>query len=153
MEQVVKRLGRRIRELRIERGFKSQEKFADFCGVDRTFMGHLETGRRDFRLSTIVRVANALDVPVAELFVEPGTAERRHPRRSGHEFAVSRKRILDTAATLEAAARTLKEVAGTERPKRQSVRECVEPVLKRSRRKIKVTRLPLIRRKNIKTKQ
>jgi transcriptional regulator with XRE-family HTH domain len=116
-------LGLRIRELRIRRGFTSQEKFADYCGVDRTFAGHLETGRRDFRLSTIIRVANALDVPIAELFLEPGSvgsaaAKSTQMRKSG--AGVERKRILETAATLEMAARTLKEIAGMEPAKRPS---------------------------------
>jgi hypothetical protein len=73
-------------------------------------MGHLETGRRDFRLSTIIRVAEALDVPVAELFLEPGSGEtaEQAPRLGA---GVERKRILETATTLETAARTLKQLA------------------------------------------
>lgn len=113
VEQVLKRLGERIRELRLERGFKSQEKFADFCGMDRTFMGHLETGRRDFRLSTIIRVADALDIPIAELFMAPesDTKGKRTSRRLGKSNGIDRKRILEAAANLEAAAKTLREVA------------------------------------------
>lgn len=123
METVLKRLGLRIRELRIRRGFTSQEKFADHCGVDRTFAGHLETGRRDFRLSTIIRVAHALDVPIAELFLEPGdvgSVAAKSAQRRKSRAGVERKRILETAATLEVAARTLKEIAATEPPKRPS---------------------------------
>jgi transcriptional regulator with XRE-family HTH domain len=112
LEQVLKRLGERFRELRVERGFKSQEKFAAFVGVDRTFMGHLETGRRDFRLSTIIRLADALDVAVAELFLEPGTSISGQKAPKIRRSAIERRRILETAADLERAAKTLKEVAG-----------------------------------------
>jgi transcriptional regulator with XRE-family HTH domain len=123
VEQILKRLGQRIRELRIERGFTSQEKFADHCGVDRTFAGHLETGRRDFRLSTIIRIAEALNVPIAELFLEPGnvTAQTAPSERPKSNSVAQRRRILETAATLEAAARTLKQLAAPiETPKRSS---------------------------------
>ncbi len=88
-------------------------------------MGHLETGRRDFRLSTIVRVAEALDVAVADLFLEPGrgpTAQRPSQRRE-LGAGLERKRILETAAALEGAARTLKELSGVQTPKRRKTND------------------------------
>lgn len=54
------------------RGFASQEALAEHLGMHRTFIGHLETGRKDFRLSTLIRVAEALDVELAELFRASG---------------------------------------------------------------------------------
>jgi hypothetical protein len=32
-------------------------------------MGHIETGKKDFRLSTIIRISNALNVTLSDLFV------------------------------------------------------------------------------------
>jgi transcriptional regulator with XRE-family HTH domain len=64
----LKRLGNHIREIRIQRGFKSQEEFADYCKLHRTFVGHLETRRKDFRLTTIIRVAEVLGLTMQELF-------------------------------------------------------------------------------------
>jgi transcriptional regulator with XRE-family HTH domain len=109
LETVLKRLGQRLRELRIQRGFTSQEKFADYLGVNRSFMGHVKTGRRDFRLSTVIRLADALGVPVADLFLEPGTGAggQKHSRRRKLVVDMERKRIPETAAMLESAARTL----------------------------------------------
>src|SRR5580700_9020870 len=52
----------------MKRGFASQEAFADYLKVHRTFVGHLETGRKDFRLTTLIRIAEALEVPLADLF-------------------------------------------------------------------------------------
>lgn len=69
MEQIFRRLGQRIRDVRVQRGFASQEAFADYLKVHRTFVGHLETGRKDFRLTTLIRIAEALEVPLADLFV------------------------------------------------------------------------------------
>lgn len=53
----------------MQRGFTSQEALADYLKVHRTFVGHLETGRKDFRLTTLIRIAEALEVPLAELFI------------------------------------------------------------------------------------
>ena len=65
MEDTLRRLGQRIRELRIARGFKSQEEFADYCKMHRTFLGHLETGRKDFRLTTVIRHRPSIGCNVA----------------------------------------------------------------------------------------
>ena len=53
----------------MKRGFASQEALADYLKVHRTFVGHLETGRKDFRLTTLIRIAEALEVPLADLFI------------------------------------------------------------------------------------
>ncbi|MFY9727246.1 MAG: helix-turn-helix transcriptional regulator [Bryobacteraceae bacterium] len=84
MDDILKQLGQRIREIRIRRGFASQEAFADYCKMHRTFIGHLETGRKDFRLTTIIRVADALGTTLAELFAglergQPFKSKRTHP--------------------------------------------------------------------------
>jgi transcriptional regulator with XRE-family HTH domain len=84
VDDILKRLGQRIREIRIRRGFASQEAFADYCKMHRTFIGHLETGRKDFRLTTIIRVADALGTTLAELFAglergQPFKSKRTHP--------------------------------------------------------------------------
>jgi len=60
-------LGRRIRELRSKHGW-TQEQFAEYCGLHRTYMGHVERGEKNVSLSTVARVANALGVGIAALF-------------------------------------------------------------------------------------
>jgi transcriptional regulator with XRE-family HTH domain len=62
-----RRLGQRIRELRIKQGFDSQDAFSEFMGLHRTVVGFWETGRKDLRLSTLLRVAEALGVTLSEL--------------------------------------------------------------------------------------
>ena len=66
-EPLLKALGRRIRELRTERGY-SQEGFADKCGVHRTFMGTVERGESNLSFQNIVKVAASLDVTLSALF-------------------------------------------------------------------------------------
>ncbi|MFD5601415.1 helix-turn-helix domain-containing protein [Leucobacter sp. NPDC058333] len=72
--------GRRLRELRAEGGWTSQEAFALHAGLDRTYVSGIESGRRNPTLDVLVRVAGALNVPVSELFtlvtVEMGVAAR-----------------------------------------------------------------------------
>lgn len=61
------KFGKKIRELRKERGF-SQEGFADEVGLDRTYMGGIERGERNIATLNIIRIAKALRVEVGELF-------------------------------------------------------------------------------------
>ena len=46
-DELQKALGRRVRQLRLKKGY-SQEAFADHCGVHRTFMGTIEARRDEF---------------------------------------------------------------------------------------------------------
>ena len=59
--------GRNLREARKARGF-SQEGFAHAVDLDRTYIGGIERGERNPGLKVIVRIADALDLDVSELF-------------------------------------------------------------------------------------
>jgi XRE family transcriptional regulator, regulator of sulfur utilization len=54
--------GQAIRELREERGI-SQEAFALKSSIDRSHYGGMERGERNPSLTSIIKIANALDVP------------------------------------------------------------------------------------------
>jgi transcriptional regulator with XRE-family HTH domain len=60
-------LARRIRTLRERRGL-TQEDFAARCGISVSFASLLERGERSPSYETLVQVAAALGVPLAELF-------------------------------------------------------------------------------------
>ncbi|MGH9865104.1 MAG: helix-turn-helix domain-containing protein [Candidatus Acidiferrales bacterium] len=66
-QQVKKRFGARVREIRKQKGF-SQETLALVCELDRTYVGGVERGERNISLVNIHKIATALGVPVAELF-------------------------------------------------------------------------------------
>jgi transcriptional regulator with XRE-family HTH domain len=66
---LLRALGQRIRELRTEQGY-SQEGFADKCGVHRTFMGTVERGESNLSFQNILKVATALGVTLASLFMD-----------------------------------------------------------------------------------
>lgn len=67
MQEVHKRLGRRIAELRKKRGF-SQEAFAHECGFHRAYMGAVERGEKNITLAMTNKVAKALKISLSELF-------------------------------------------------------------------------------------
>ncbi len=59
--------GARVRLLRLKAGL-SQEKLADICGLDRTYVGGIERGERNPSLKIILGVATALRVQPSVLF-------------------------------------------------------------------------------------
>lgn len=50
----------------------SQEQLADRCGLHATEISRLERGVREPRLSTIVRLARALEIPPSQLLADVG---------------------------------------------------------------------------------
>ncbi len=65
-ENAQKRLGKTVRAKRKELGY-SQESFASYCGVHRTYMGAVERGERNISLLNIIRIANELKLKPSEL--------------------------------------------------------------------------------------
>jgi transcriptional regulator with XRE-family HTH domain len=61
------KLGKKIRELRKEKGF-SQENFAYEVGLDRTYMGSVERGERNIAALNLIRIAKTLKIEIGELF-------------------------------------------------------------------------------------
>jgi len=59
-------LGREIRRHRNEKGL-SQEKLAELAGLNRNYIGFVERAERSPRVTTIFRIARALDMHPADL--------------------------------------------------------------------------------------
>jgi transcriptional regulator with XRE-family HTH domain len=68
------RVGRRIKELRQEKGW-SQQLLADHAELERAHLSRLEEGRREAGLRVLERIARALDVDVEDL-VRRGPVKR-----------------------------------------------------------------------------
>lgn len=83
MEPVKRRFGRRIRALREAKGW-SQEGFAEECGLHRTYIGGIERGERNVGLVNVERIALALGVSIADLFIEKTGAGKISRARRGH---------------------------------------------------------------------
>ena len=84
---VVTQFGSRLRAVREATGI-SQERLAHICGLDRTYIGVIERGKKNPSLVTIVRIATGLQVDPAELVrglgsdEEPPASHRGEGRRS-----------------------------------------------------------------------
>ena len=66
-EDFQKRLGVRVREIRISGGF-SQERFAEACELHRTHVSLLERGRINVTINTVRQIAQVLQISLSELF-------------------------------------------------------------------------------------
>ena len=66
-EQIQRRLGARIRELRRKRGL-TQDEFADLSGLHRAQVGTFENGRMNITLASLHLIAQTLGVKVVDLF-------------------------------------------------------------------------------------
>ena len=63
------KFGETLKLLRTEKGI-SQEKLAELSGLHRTYISDIERGERNVSLVNIVRIAEGLEVDIAELFKE-----------------------------------------------------------------------------------
>ena len=66
---IIKVFGTIVRKYRIEKKL-SQEKFAERCGLHRTYISDIECFRRSISLENIQKIANALEVETYRLFME-----------------------------------------------------------------------------------
>jgi len=65
--QYFKKLGKRIRELRIEKGYSSHETFAYDIDISRSQYWRYENGS-DLKLSSLLILTNAFNITLAEFF-------------------------------------------------------------------------------------
>jgi len=67
MAPILKRFGKRVRELRLKQGL-TQEDLAWESHLDRTYVSGIERGTRNVALKNIEKIAKALKVGIAKLF-------------------------------------------------------------------------------------
>ncbi len=65
---IIKVFGKNVRKYRTERRV-SQEKFAELCGLHRTYISDIECFRRSISLDNIQKIADALGVETYRLFI------------------------------------------------------------------------------------
>ena len=59
-------LAKKIKLLRFSRGW-SQETLAELCGFCRSYIANIESGKHNVSLDNLERLAEAFEVPIAEL--------------------------------------------------------------------------------------
>ena len=110
----------------MERGW-SQEKFADICGVHRTYMGHIERGEKNVSFNTLVRLAEALGITLPELLTEvpegkkrpsKNTSKRRYPI-SADDMGGMVRALNMQRKSLDQTARVLKDVEDALKSRKQ----------------------------------
>lgn len=95
MANIRKGLGRRIRLVRRAKGF-TQEELGEKAGLSYKFVGQIERGEVNSSLDSLVSIAAALGVKVADLFP---TETDIFPSFSPHELQLIKKalRLLNRA--------------------------------------------------------
>lgn len=66
-EKTLTEIGLRIRQLREEKGLSIQE-FSDKLEIEYTNVVRIEKGRTNFTIGTLVKIANALNIQIGDLF-------------------------------------------------------------------------------------
>lgn len=66
---IVRILGTNLRKYRLEKGI-SQEKFADLCGLHRTYISDIECFQRNVSIENVQRIAEALEIDVYKLLMK-----------------------------------------------------------------------------------
>ena len=84
-QQRLRAFGDRVRAVRRDRGW-SQERFAELCGLHRTYIGSVERGERNVSLLNIWAISEALGVRPGQLLDGPtvGTLSAEVRVRSSH---------------------------------------------------------------------
>jgi transcriptional regulator with XRE-family HTH domain len=77
---VVKEVGRRIRQLRMSRSARmTQEHLSERARISVSFLSMIERGERSPHLETLAAIADALEVGMADLFVAEGERDGVEP--------------------------------------------------------------------------
>jgi DNA-binding XRE family transcriptional regulator len=66
-EVFLKKLSGRLGELRRKKGI-TQERLAEAADIDRVALANIETGRRHPTVTTVYKIATALDVRIEDVF-------------------------------------------------------------------------------------
>lgn len=71
---IIKVFGDNLKKYRTQIGI-SQEKFAEQCGLHRTYISAIECYKRSISLENIQRIADALNIETYKLFLEEKSGE------------------------------------------------------------------------------
>ena len=81
----LKEVGGRIRALRDARGLNLHE-LARLCGISASALSLIETGKRDLRVNSLFRIADALRIPAGLILDGDGHASEEAPEDSGEGY-------------------------------------------------------------------
>ncbi len=70
MPETIEKIGERIVELRKAKGF-SQQKFAYEADMERTYLNHIEKGRKNISINTLEKITKGLGISLSTFFNSP----------------------------------------------------------------------------------
>lgn len=68
-DEELEKLGKRIKQLRIAKGYKNYEIFAYEHGINRAQYGQYENGK-NLRYASLIKILNAFEMSIEEFFSE-----------------------------------------------------------------------------------
>ncbi|OJW99127.1 MAG: hypothetical protein BGO70_02295 [Bacteroidetes bacterium 43-93] len=68
LEKDLTNIGKRVKELRVSKGYTSYRHFADTFEIEPKSVWRLEEGQSDFKYSSLKRILEALDTTVDDFF-------------------------------------------------------------------------------------
>jgi transcriptional regulator with XRE-family HTH domain len=120
VNELLERLGKRVQELRVSKGW-SQEQFAHVCGLHRTYVGQIERAEKNISFENLTKLSAALGIALADLLsgLEDGTAIPIREGKSNPELLtleVQRlvRRLSNQQAAIQKTVRELLEITGSE---------------------------------------
>jgi transcriptional regulator with XRE-family HTH domain len=66
---LAQKLGHIVRKLRQQKGW-SQEEFADYCKLHRTYIGLIERGERAITIETASKLAHTLNISLSQILAQ-----------------------------------------------------------------------------------
>jgi transcriptional regulator with XRE-family HTH domain len=66
MDELIE-FGAKVKEFRLRKGL-SQERLAEDCNLDRTYVSGVERGKRNISLKNIYKISRALQISPADFF-------------------------------------------------------------------------------------
>ena len=64
----LEKIGARLKELRLKKGFSSARKFAGECEMEARIYWRIEHGKSDFKYTTLKRILKVLNLSVSEFY-------------------------------------------------------------------------------------
>ncbi len=65
--QTLEKIGERIVQLRKDKNL-SQQKFAYAADMERTYLNHIEKGRKNISINTLQKILNGLEISMKDFF-------------------------------------------------------------------------------------
>jgi len=67
-KEILEHIGRNIKKIRTQKGMLQQD-LAAACNFEISAMSRIEAGGSNFTIGTLNKIANALNIPIRDLFI------------------------------------------------------------------------------------